>query len=54
MRTCRPWKPVAKKKADPKTESAIVKEQLKNSKTWTIVKKEPNSIVVRSWKAEVR
>ena len=54
MRTCRPWKPVAKKKADPKTESAIVKEQFRYSYTWTKVKKEPSSIVVKSWKDEVR
>lgn len=34
MITCIPWKPVIKKKLEPKTESEIVNKALKYSKYW--------------------
>jgi hypothetical protein len=43
--TCRPWKPVATKKVDPNTESAIVKEASTYSYACKIVNKTPNKIV---------
>lgn len=36
--TCKPWNPVATKKIDPKTLSAIEKGALKYSYTWIEVK----------------
>ena len=43
--TCKPWNPVATKKVDPKTESAIVKDASMYSNAWSIVKYTPKIIV---------
>ena len=52
INTCSPWKPVATKNVDPKTESAIEKEVSKYSIPCNNVKKAPNNTVkVRPFKA---
>lgn len=48
MITCNPWKPVATKKVEPNTESAIVKDASKYSKACSAVKYRPNSTVIVS------
>ncbi len=45
IKTCSPWKPVAIKNVDPKTLSLIVKEEIKYSITWRMVKYNPRTIV---------
>ena len=52
IKTCNPWKPVATKKVDPKTESAMENEVSKYSIPCNKVKKAPNRTVnVRPFKA---
>lgn len=46
--TCKPWNPVATKKVEPYTESAIQKGASIYSKAWRSVKINPNSTVTES------
>ena len=45
MITCSPWNPVATKKVDPNTESAIVNDASIYSYAWRIEKYTPKTIV---------
>jgi len=50
MKTWRPWKPVAKKKQEPKLESAIVKGAREYSSACRMRKQKPKPMVTISKK----